>query len=60
MKFIRQGLQFSWFFERTTKSGKISLGTKLRLRSNFANATPSCDPLLIYIVSLNNVKHYFF
>jgi len=39
MKFIRQELQFSWFFERTTKSGKISLGTKLGLRSNSTNAT---------------------
>jgi len=57
MKFIRQGLQFPWFFERTTKSGKISLGTKLGLRSNSANATPFYDLLLIYVVSLNNVKH---
>jgi len=57
MKFIRQGLQFLWFFERATKSVEISSGTKLELRSNSTNATPSCDLLLIYVVSLNNVKH---
>jgi len=55
-KFIRQGLQFPWFYERTTKSGKISSGIKLGLRLNSANATSSCDLLLIYIVSLNNIK----
>ena len=50
----------SMFFERATKSSKISSGTKMTLRSNFTNVTPSCDLLLIYIVSLNNIKHYFF
>jgi len=59
-KFIRQEPQFSWFFERTTKLDKISSKTKLELLSNFANAMPSCDLLLICIMSLNNVKHYFF
>ena len=44
MKFIQQGLQFQWFFEYITKSGKISLGAKLKLRSNSAKVTPSCDP----------------
>ena len=55
-KFIRQGLQLPWFFERTTNSGKISLETKLGLQSNSVNVTPSCDLLLIYVASLNNVK----
>jgi hypothetical protein len=59
-KFIRQGPQFSWFFERTTKSSKISSKTKLELLSNSANAMPSFDLLLIYIMSLNNAKHCFF
>ena len=31
-KFIRQGLQFSWFFERTIKLSKILSGIKLRLQ----------------------------
>jgi hypothetical protein len=35
-----------------TTSSKISSGTKLGLRSNSANATLSCDLLLIYVVSL--------
>jgi len=30
-KFIRQELQFSWFFERAIKLGKILSGIKLRL-----------------------------
>ena len=37
--------------------GKISSRTKMRLRSNSANVTSSCDLLLIYIISLNNIKH---
>jgi hypothetical protein len=47
MKSIQQGLQFSWFPERVTTYGKISLGTKLglRLRSNSVNATPSYNLL---------------
>jgi hypothetical protein len=57
MKSIRQGLQFSWFLKRTTTSGKISPGTKLGLQSNSANAASLSDILLIYVVSLNNVKH---
>jgi hypothetical protein len=48
---------FHDFLSGVTTSGKISSGTKLELRSNSANATLSCDLLLIYIVSLNNVKH---
>jgi hypothetical protein len=60
MKFIRQGLQFLWFFEYKIKSNKISSGTKLKLRSNFANTMPSCDLLLIYVMSLNNVNISFF
>ena len=57
MKSIRQGLQFPWFLKRATTSGKISSGTKFGLRSNSANATLSSDLLLIYVVSLNNVKY---
>ena len=57
MKFIQQGLQFSWFLKRATTLGKISSGTKLGLRSNSVNATPSSDLFLIYVVLLNNVKH---
>jgi len=60
MKFIRYGLQFPWFFERAIKSGKISSGTKLKLRLNFINTTSSCNLLLIYVVLLNNIKHQFF
>jgi len=60
MKFIRQGLQFPWFFERATTSGKILLETKLKLRSNAVNVTSLCDILLIYVVSLNNIKHLIF
>jgi hypothetical protein len=59
-KFIWQGPQFLWFFKHTTKLGKISSKTKLELLSNYANAMPSFDLLLIYIMSLNNVKHCFF
>jgi hypothetical protein len=43
MKSIQQGLQFPWFPERATTSGKISSGTKLGLRSNSANGTSSYD-----------------
>jgi hypothetical protein len=57
MKFIQQGLQFSWFIERATTSSKILLGIKLKLQSNYVNASALCDILLIYIVSLNNIKH---
>jgi hypothetical protein len=57
MKFIRQGLHFLWFFEHATKSGKISSRTKLGLQSNSVNVTLSCDLLLIYVLSLNNIKH---
>jgi hypothetical protein len=57
MKYIRQGLQFSWFLKRTTTLGKISLGIKLGLRSNSANTKSLGDLRLIYIVSLNNIKH---
>ena len=56
-KFIRQELQFPWLLKCATKSGKISSGTKLGLRSNYVDATSSCDLLLIYVMSLNNVKH---
>jgi len=56
-KLIGQGLQFLWFFEHATKSGKISSETKLNLRSNSANVKPSCDLFLIYVMSLNNIKH---
>ena len=47
MKYIRQGLQFSWFLKGATTLGKISSGIKLRLRS----------PSDLSLVSLNNVKH---
>jgi len=57
MKYIRQGLQFYWFCKRATTSGKISTRIKLELRSNSTNVTSSSDFLLIYVVSLNNVKH---
>jgi hypothetical protein len=57
IKYIRQGLQFSWFFKRATTSDIISSGTKLGLRSNSANDTSSSDLRLIYVVSLNNIKH---
>ena len=39
------------------QQGKISSRTKLVLRSNSANATCSSTLCLIYVVSLNNVKH---
>jgi hypothetical protein len=45
MKFVRQGLQFSWFLERATISNKISSGTKLGLRLNTTNVTSSYDLL---------------
>ena len=57
MKSIRQGLQFPWFLKRATTSGKISPGIKLGLRSNSANTTSLNDLCLIYVVSLNNIKH---
>jgi hypothetical protein len=57
MKYIRQGLQFPWFLKRATTSGKISSGIKLGLRSNSANTMSLSDLCLIYVVSLNNVKH---
>jgi len=57
MKYIRQGLQFHWFRKRATILGKILSEIKLELRSNFTNVTLSNDLLLIYIVSLNNMKH---
>jgi hypothetical protein len=57
MKYIQQGLQFHWFLKRATTSGKISSGIKLRLRSNSANIMSLSDLRLIYVVSLNNVKH---
>ena len=50
MKFIRQGLRFSWFLKRATTSDKISSRIKLRLRSNSANTTSSYDLLLINVV----------
>jgi hypothetical protein len=54
MKFIRQGLRFSWFLKRATTSDKISSRIKLRLRSNSANTTSSYDLLLIYVVLNTN------
>ena len=57
MKFVREELQFSWFFERAKKSGKISSEIKLELRLNSTNAMSSCDLLPIYIVLLNNIKY---
>ena len=50
----------SMVFLALTKSGKISLETKLELWSNSTNITSSCDILLIYVVLLNNIKYYFF
>jgi len=49
MKFIRQELQFSWFFKRATTLYKISSGIKLGLRSNSANATSSSNLFLIFL-----------
>jgi hypothetical protein len=57
MKYIRQGLQFSWFLKRATTSSEISSRIKLGLRSNSANTKSLSDLRLIYVVSLNNVKH---
>jgi hypothetical protein len=57
MKYIRQGLQFPWFLKRATTSSEISSGIKLGLRSNSANTTSLNDLRLIYVVSLNIVKH---
>ena len=56
-KFIPQELQFPWFFKRVTTSSKISSGTKLGLKLNSENATSSNNLLIIYVVSLNNIKH---
>jgi hypothetical protein len=40
---------FLGFFKRTITSGKISLRTKLGLRSNSANTRLSSDLLLIFL-----------
>jgi hypothetical protein len=57
MKYIQQELQFHWFRKRATTSSKISSGINLKLQSNSTNVTLSSDILLIYVMSLNNVKH---